>query len=125
MFLILAINTKFLVFKNMSYFFYQKKILKFDFLSLFCPVLSKISSKSQFLSYFDFKIIGNLFIPHFVYGIYIYPMCPSFIILFRGTNHAFVLFDIVPYVTNFVPFQGVMLCKNVPNLLKINIYYMF
>ena len=35
MFLILAINTKFLVFKNMSYFFCQKKILKFDFLSLF------------------------------------------------------------------------------------------
>ena len=86
MFLILAINTKFLVFRNMSYFFCQKKILKFDFLSPFCPVLTKNSSKSQFLSYFDLKIIGNLFIPHFfLYGIYI-PHVPKFYYSFPGNQ---------------------------------------
>ena len=31
----------------------------------------------------------------------------------------------MPFWPSYVPFQGVMLCKNGPNLLKINVYCMF
>ena len=61
------------VFLKNGWFFFSGKILKFDFLAPLtknCPVLAKNSSKSKFLSYLDLKIIGNLFIPHFLYGIY-------------------------------------------------------